>query len=307
MPPMRTVPIAADLQEAVATALENADPFPPLAGTAAGTLVVLMGLKFRGEDGRGLAGAFLAALAGLCALVVALYASDLAVGLPPKVFRDWTVVAAAVGVLAGTLMGGKPASRVAGLLIGAGALVYLFAVPTESLHERYWDGQVALYVGALAGAGILALLVRLGQTAQGRSAEGMLAFAISASMAAPVVGLTGTGVSAGLAGALAGAAGVFGLLLAAQPALRERTDGVGRAAAMVQVIALAGVLGTGVLYAETPKWSGAVLLLAPTLTLLPGKSVPASLVRLALVAGACLVPVIAALLDQEPANPYGGY
>lgn len=299
--------IAADLLEAVSTALENADPLPPLAGTAVGTLLLLMGMKFRGGDGRGLGGSFLAALAGLGTLVSALHASDLSVGMPPNVFRDWTVVATAVGVLAGTLMGGSLALQAAGMLVGAGALIYLFAVPTESLHVRYWDGQVALYVAALAGAGILALLVRVGQTAQGRTAEGMVAFAISASMAAPAVGLTGTGVSAGLAGALAGGAGLFGLLLAAQPGLRERSDGVGRAAATVQVIALVGVLGTAVLYAETPKWSGAVLLLAPCLTLLPGKTAPAALVRLGLVAAVCIAPVIVALLAQEPPNPYGGY
>ncbi len=302
-----SIAIVPDFLGAVSTALENADPVPPLVGTAVGTVLLVLALCFRGESGRGPLGLGLAALAGLAALVAALYASDLSVAVPPKVFRDWTVVVTALGVLVGVLMGARPALRVAGLLLGAAALVYLFSVPTKSLHGRYWDGQVTLYVACLAGAGVLAMLVRMGQGAQGRTAEGMLAFAISASMAAPAVGLTGTGVSAGLAGALAGGAGLFGLLLMARPGLRERSDGIGRAAGTVQVIALVGVLATGVLYAETPKWSGALILLAPCLTLLPGKSTPAALVRLGLVAAVCVAPVIAALLGQEPPSPYGAY
>ena len=64
----------------------------------------------------------------------------------------------------------------------------------------------------------------------------------------------------------------------------------------------AGLLANGVLYAETPRTAGLLLLTAPLMVLLPGRSLVASVVRLTLVAGCA---ALAAFLSQVEPNPYG--
>ena len=85
----------------------------------------------------------------------------------------------------------------------------------------------------------------------------------------------------------------------------ESTLAVCRAAGLTQAVALGMVVANGVLFASVVPWHGAVLMLAPTLTLLPfGKGLWPSVLRLTLVAGAVSVPPILVELAKE-ANPYG--
>lgn len=262
------------------------DPLPAIVASLIGLAVLLAAFWQRGGDGRAIVGVLLAVVSAPLALVAGHLLNGSSIDVPPKVFMDWALYASAASMVVGLLVAGGPVLRVAGMLLGGVLAVYVFTVGTESLHERYWDDRVMLHAGTLASITVVALAVRVvqgvGESARERTAEGMLAFALAALAAAPTLGYTGSGHSALLAAGLAGGAGLFGLFLAS----RREADGVrtiGRAAGAVQVVALAVVIANGVLYGSTPRWMGAVLMLGPILTLLPGRALKASVARLVLV------------------------
>lgn len=282
------------------------DPIPPTLGTAAGFVVLLLAHLLRGQDGRRHVALLLAAAAAPVALFTANGLAGGEFSLPPTDFRGWTLALALGSLLLGWVaaQGRAAAALAAGASLAA--LAYLFLVPTESLHERYWDGQVALYAGSLAGVSAATLLLRYEQVRRERVGEGLLAFAIAGVAAAPTLGFTGTGVGAALAGAVAGGAGLLGLLTTfLGDRWRLNLGPLGMALGTSQALVMAGVLATGVLYAETPKESGLALALAPLLTLLPGRGLKGTLLRLTLVAAVAAAPAIHAYLNQPPPNPYG--
>jgi hypothetical protein len=180
----------------------------------------------------------------------------------------------------------------------------LFAVPTESLHERYWDGRVVLYVSVLTIAVAGNFSARVAAAALGRSTEMLLASAIAMLAAAPALGLSGTGTSALLVAAVSSSAGLFGLYLVARRDARESSGALDRASAAPQAILFGGLLANGVLYAETPKVAGAMLIAAPLVALVPGKGLPAAVVRLVIVVG---IAATATWLSKGEPDPYGAY
>lgn len=281
------------------------DPIPPSAGAALGFVLLVASALCRGSSGRAASAAVLASASALAAVALATWLSGIRPSFPPVAFRDWVSLALWISVPIAWIAsrGHWPAGGAIALL--AALLAALFAIPTETLHERYWGGRVAEHVGGMSLVGVVAVLVRWGHSARGRVPEGMLAFALAALAAAPTLGLTGTGVSAAVAGALAGAAGIFGLATVAIAPLRSSLGPVGVAAGTTQIVALMGALATGALYAETPLWSAALLVLAPAVTLLPGAGVRGAVIRLALVVCCCAVPAVAAYVDQPAPNPYG--
>lgn len=256
---------------------------PAIGGTAASLILLLGAYALRGRAGRSAAGILLAVLAAPAALLTAHVLNGNSVDVPPKVFMDWAVYATGAAMVTGWLVAGGAVRSGAGVLLGVAVSAVVFTAGTESLHERYWDGEVLLHVGSLAGLALLAVTCRVVQGATDRTAEGMLAFGMSALAAAPALGFTGSGQSAYAAAGLAGGAGLFGLFLVAR---RGGSDvgSIGRAAGAVQAMALLMVIANGVLYGSTPKWMGAVLLLGPLLTLLPGRGLKAAIARLCLVA-----------------------
>ena len=241
------------------------DPIPPSAGAALGFVLLVAGALCRGSSGRAASAAALASASAVAAVALATWLSGIRPSFPPAAFRDWAALALWSSVPLAWIASRGRRSAWGAIALLAALLVALFAIPTEPLYERYWGGRVAEHVAGMSLVGLIALLVRWGQSARGRVPEGMLAFALTALAAASTLGLTGTGVSAALAGALA----------------------------------------TGALYAETPLWSAALLVLAPAVTLLPGAGLRGAAIRLALVVGCCAVPAVAAYTDQPAPNPYG--
>lgn len=281
------------------------DPIPPSAGAVLGFVLLVGGALCRGSCGRAASAAALASASAVAAVALATWLSGVRPSFPPVVFRDWAALALLSSVPLAWIASRGRRSAWGAIALLAALLVALFAIPTETLHDRYWGGRVAEHVAGMSLVGLIAVLVRWGQSARGRVPEGMLAFALTALAAAPTLGLTGTGVSAALAGALAGAAGLFGLATLAIAPLRSSLGAVGVAAGTTQLVAIMGALATGALYAETPLWSAALLVLAPAVTLLPGAGLRGAVVRLALVVGCCAVPAVAAYIDQPAPNPYG--
>lgn len=281
------------------------DPIPPSAGSALGLLLLLVATLVRGDTGLSGLGAGLAAASALGALVTTSLLSGLEINLEPRAFRDWALLAVLVCVPLGSIASrGRGAAAVVAVTIGA-LLVGLFLHPTESLHERYWGGRVALHVGGLSAVALACVLTRWGQARASRIPEGMMAFALAGVAAAPTLGFTGTGVSAAIAGGVAGSAGLFGVAAALVPRLRNDLGAIGMAAGTTQAMVLVGALATGALYAETPLWSAALLALAPLWTLLPGTGVRGGVIRLALVLATVAVPAVMAYLNQPEPNPYG--
>ncbi len=279
-----------------------------LAGAAVALVLWMVAVWSRGSEGRSVGAVGLAALIPLLAVGTTHHLQNLGLAFPPKVFMDAALIAGAVGVVLGLVAGfhRRKAQWVALLGFAVGA-VALFLLSTKSLHERYWDGQVALYVTCLAGAAIVAYGGRLAAEAQGRTIESSLGAALAMLGASVALGQS-TGVSAHNAAALSSSAGLFGLMLAGlakwRPDDERALAPMGRAAATTQSALFAGLLGNGVLYAETPQEAGVLLLAAPLLVLLPGRSFLASIVRLTLVAGLTAYAAYISQLQVEP-NPYG--
>ena len=280
------------------------DPVPVLVGAAVALALIVLGVRLRGEGGRASAGAGVIALAPVIAVFTTLFVAGQSIDVPPHQFLDWVLLAGVVAVPVGLL-----ASRGGVASIGATALValiavVLFTVPTESLHERYWDGRVALYVSVLTIAVVGSFGARVAAAALGRSTEMLLASAIAMLAAAPALGLSGTGTSALLVAAVSSSAGLFGLYLVARKDVRECGAPLDRASAAPQSILFGGLLANGVLYAETPRGAGALLIAAPLVALVPGKGLPASIVRLVIVVAICAT---AAWLSKGEPDPYSAY
>lgn len=284
------------------------DPVPSLVATAVGLALLLAGwFTGRGDGPARFVGAALAALAAPVAFFTARTLLGDSTEVPPLVFRDWGLLTAAASVVLGALAaGGRALAGLAWVLAAAG-LAYAFHAGTGTLHERYWGGEVLRWVGGLTAVGAVAVGTRLAQASASRprAIEGMLALGLAGVAAAPTIGNSGSGLSAFIAGGIAGGAGLFGLVLAARRDQGEPTLAICRAAGLTQTVALGMVVANGVLFASVVPWHGAVLMLAPTLTLLPfGRGFWPSMIRLALVAGAVSVPPILVELAKE-ANPYG--
>ncbi|MEM6674864.1 MAG: hypothetical protein AAF726_18595 [Planctomycetota bacterium] len=277
-------------------------PVPVLVGVAVGLVLFALGLALRGEDGRRPLAHLLAAVAPVAAVLAAHQALGKSFPAPPTEFLDWVLLAGAAVIPVGVIAGRGGALSVISVVLLAAVAGALFFFPTETLHERYWNGEVALYVGVLAGAATLAFTGRLIADAQDRTVEAALATGLAAVAAALALGLSGTSVGAQLVASLASTAGLFGVALLAAASLRENAAPVSRAMAAPQSLLFAGLLATGVLYASTPRHAGAMLLLAPLATILPGRGLVASIVRLVLVAA---VSGAAAWLSRSEPNPYG--
>jgi len=274
-------------------------PIPVVIGGTLAALVLLIGWQPWRRGGRPSGdrplGPLASALAGPVAVLVTLYANASKLSVPPRKYLDWVLLAALVAVGLVSLRGRRLGLAVGLFALGAGVLAYF---PTRSLHERYWgDARVYWLVGLVLAFVASFLVAQRALTA--RRADGAGALALAALGSAPALGLSGTGSAALLVAALGGAA----LLVTGFALLRSDLrpwEGFAPTFAALH----AGLVASGVLYAETPKWSGLALLLAPLCVLLPGGSVWVRLARLVLVA---LTVAIAAWTAQAPANPYDGY
>ena len=281
------------------------DPIPPSAGTILGFALLVAGARLRAGGGHRRLGILLGAASAPAAVILAAALSGVHVTSRPVAFRDWTLLVLICSApLAWLAAHGRRRATVAMAVLVA-LLVGLFLYPTAPLHERYWDGRVALHVSGLSLMSWLAIQVRVWHAARARVPEGMIAFALAAVAAAPTLGFTGTGISAALAGALGGAAGLSGLTLLLRPGLGRAAGSLLVSAGITQAVGLIGALATGALYAETPLWSAGTLALAPALTLLPGVGRRGRIARLALVGAVAATPAVAAYLSQPAPNPYG--
>jgi hypothetical protein len=278
------------------------DPTPVL--VASGLLLALLAaaLGLRGDGRREWPPLSLAALAPIAACLTTLLVFGRSLAFPPKVFLDCVLVVGAAAVPLGVLFGLGGIRALLGALGAGGLGLWLFLSRTESLHERYWGGAVTEHVAVLLGATMLALAVRWAGTARSRVTESSLGFALAAVLAAPALGWSGTLVSALLAATISASSGLPGLVLLLRPGLRDGYAPLYRAAALPQVLLLAGVLANGALYAETPPWAALTLLLAPLVCLLPGAGVWLAVLRLLLVTVACGA---AAWFSRGEPNPYG--
>lgn len=280
------------------------DPVPVLVGAAVALALIVLGVRLRGEGGRAFAGAGVIALAPVIAVFTTLFVAGQSIDVPPHQFLDWVLLAGVVAVPIGLLAARGGVASLAAVGLVAVLAAVLFAVPTESLHERYWDGDVVLYVSILMAAVVGSFGARIAGAALGRSTEMLLASAIAMLAAAPALGLSGTGTSALLVAAVSSSAGLFGLYLVARKDVRETASPLDRTMAAPQAILFGGLLANGVLYAETPKAAGAMLIAAPLVALVPGKGLPASIVRLVIVVG---ITASAAWLSKGEPDPYAGY
>ena len=277
-----------------------------LAGATVALVLWAVTLLIRGSEGRSFVAVPLAALIPALAVGVTHHLQGKDFVFPPKEFMDAALLGGAAAIPLALLAGfhRRRSQWIAFVAFGAGAIA-LFYLSTKSLHERYWDGQVLLHVAILAGAAVIAYGGRLVAEAQGRTVEAALAAALATLGAAIALGES-TGITAMDMTALSSSAGLFGLMLVAQlkfrPEDKRALAPVGRAAATTQAALFAGLLGNGVLYAETPQKAGLLLLAAPLAVLLPGRSFPASILRLTLVAG---LAVYAVIISQVAPNPYG--
>lgn len=278
------------------------DPTPVL--VASGLILALLAaaLGLRGDGRRAWVSLFLAALAPMAACLTTLVVFGRGLSFLPKDFLDSVLVVGAAAVPLGVLVGLGGVGALLGALGAGGLGVWLYLGRTESLHERYWGGAVTEHVAVLLGATMLAVAVRWAGTARSRVTESSLGFALAAVLAAPALGWSGTLVSALLAATISASSGLPGLLLLLRPGLREGYAPLYRAAALPQVLLLAGFLANGALYAETPPWAALTLLLAPIICLLPGASLRSAVLRLLVVTLACSA---AAWWSRGEPNPYG--
>ncbi|MEM1452566.1 MAG: hypothetical protein AAF957_22180 [Planctomycetota bacterium] len=280
------------------------DPTPALIGSAVALVLILVGVALRGEGGRGIPGAVALGLAPVAAVLATLYASGEEVAVPPARFRDWALLAGVVAWPLGVLSSrGRWAS--VGALAGVLAVaVVLYAVPTESLHERDWAGKVNVWVAVLSVATMVGYGVRIAAAGTDRSMDANLATGIVALAAAPALGWTGTGVTAFLVAGVSASAGLFGLVQFARRSIRSDFAPLDLAVAAPQVVLLSGMLAIGTVYSETPRLAAAMLFGAPIAVLLPGKGLKATIVRLVLVSA---IAGAAVWMCRPEPNPYAGY
>lgn len=278
------------------------DPTPVLLASGLIIALLIAALATRGEDGGGVRALGLAALAPLAAAFTTLVVFGRATSFPPRDFLDSVLAVGVAAVPLGLLVGLGGARAMLGLGGALGLSVWLFVARTASLHERYWEGSVNQHVAILIGGTALAFVIRWAAPARGRTTESSLGFALAAVLAAPALGWSGTLVSALLAATVSASSGLPGLLLLARSDLAGGYAPLHRAAALPQVLLLAGLLANGALYAETPAWAALTLLLAPVMCLLPGRGVWLAAARLTAVACACGA---AAWFSRGEPNPYG--
>ncbi|MEZ6017371.1 MAG: hypothetical protein R3F49_19820 [Planctomycetota bacterium] len=270
-------------------------PLPVVIGCAVAAALLLLGWQPWRRGAERPVGPLASALAAPVAALVTLYANAGRVALPPRVYLDWVFVLGALAVALVALRDQKP--RAALGLFGAGA-AFLAVYPTQSLHERYWGDQRVLWMLGLTAALVAAFLIARAAL-RARRADGAAALSIAALASAPALGLSGTGSGALLVASVGGAAALVAGLGYLR---RDLAPWSGFAATFAALHA--GIVASGVLYAETPRWSGLALVLAPALVLIPGSSKRLRLARLALV----VVAVgIAAWQAKGAPNPYGGY
>ncbi|MEM9382423.1 MAG: hypothetical protein AAGB93_20895 [Planctomycetota bacterium] len=280
------------------------DPTPALIGSAVALVLILAGAALRGPGGRGIPGAVVLGLAPVAAVLATLYASGEVVGFPPARFRDWALLVGVVAWPLGALSSRGGWSSVVALAGVLGIAIYLYAVPTESLHDRDWSGNVTTWVAVLSAATMVAYGVRIAAAGTGRSMDANLATGIVALAAAPALGWTGTGVTAFLVAAVSASAGLFGLYQFARRSTRSEFAPLDLAAAAPQVVLLSGMLAIGVLYSETPRLAAGMLFGAPLAVLLPGKGLKGTIVRLVIVAA---ISGAAVWMCRPEPNPYAGY
>ena len=160
------------------------DPIPPIAGTILGFVLLVSGALLCAGGGHRRLGILMGAASAAAAVILAAALSGVHVTSRPAAFRDWTLFALICSVplawLAGP--GGRRATVAMGGLVAL--LVGLFLYPTAPLHDRYWEGRVALHVAGLSLTSWLAIQVRVWQAARARVPEGMIAFALAAVAAA---------------------------------------------------------------------------------------------------------------------------
>lgn len=260
-------------------------PVPVVIGGAVAALVLLLGWQPWRRGGHRPAGPLASALALPAAVWATLYANASAVAWPPRRYLDWVLLA---GVAAVALVGlGRRRSRLAAVLFALGAAVLAY-FPTRSLHERYWGDARLLWIAGLTLAFLASFLVAR-RALSVRGPEGAGALALAALASAPALGLSGTGGGALLVAALGGAAALITGI-----ALLRSDLGPGQGAAPTFAMLHAGLVASGVLYAETPPASGLALVLAPAFVLLPCEGRGARAARFGLVAAAVALAAFAA-------------
>lgn len=271
-------------------------PIPVVYGGAVAAVLLLLGWQpWRRASERPI-GPLTSALAAPAAALTALYANASSVKWPPREYLDWVFLASALAVGFVAFRGRRAVAAGGLFVLGAAVLAYF---PTRSLHVRYWGDDRLLWLGALVGAFTASYWIAGSALHRRAKGDGAAALAIAALGAAPALGLSGTGGAALVAAAVGAAA----LLVAALGWLRQDLR-LGEGLAPPFAALHCGLLASGVLYAETPRWSALALVLAPALVLLPGTRPRARLARLALV----LVVVVGAVWTaRAPANPYAGY
>lgn len=280
------------------------DPVPAIVGALVALVLSVLALLLTGAKGARPLGRWVAAVLPMGAVFTALLVVGESVDLPPRAFLDWALLAGVAGLVLGLVASvGARQQWLVGLAV-AGVAGAVFTLGTESLHERYWGGEVLPWAAALTGTVLANYLARCGAASMGRSTEALLATALAALAAAPALGLSGTSVSALLAGALSASAGILGMVGLHLAGFRERIPGLARATAPGHSLLLGGLMANGVLYAETPRSAGLLILLAPLVTLVPGRGLAMAGIRLVVVVS--LVAWAVALSKGEP-NPYAGY
>lgn len=282
------------------------DPIPTLIGTGVSLALVLVALFFARAEGRALPARVLAALAPVAGVIATYAVLGHTPAVWPATFHGKVVSVGVAAALVGAL---APAGRIGDALrvLGVAALGFaLFRFGTEALHANDWAGRVPLFVAAYAGAAVLLQVGRAVADGASRTAEVALATAIAALATAPLIGWTGSGLSAMMLATLSGSAGLFGLALVALPRLREASAPLGRALSTSQSILLVGLCANGLLFSEARLPVVAMAVFSPLVVLLPGRGLGWALARLTLVAALSggAIALEQAHRDAQPKNPY---
>lgn len=278
------------------------DPQPVIIGAIVGCALVALAVVLRGDRGRSTVAAVLAALAPVAAVLSTLYAGGQTLDVPPEQFLDWVLLAGVAAFPIGIIASKGGTSSITAVVAFAVIAGLLYTLPTESLHDRFWAGKVLLWAGALSILATACFVGRMAAEATGRGAEIALTTGMATLAASFAIGWSGSGTTALLVASMGSTAGLFGLMLAGMASLRPDAPPIGRALAAPQQILFAGLLANGVLYASTPRHVGAMLLVAPMVSIVPGKGSKAVVARLIVVA---LVVAAAAWMCKTEPNPYG--
>jgi len=240
-------------------------------------------------------GPLASALAAPVAALATLYGNAGRLTFPPRQYLDWVLLAGFAAVPLIALRGGRRALSLGLFAAGAAALAYF---PTASLRARYWGDDRWLWMAALVGV-FTALYWVAQRTFASRGPDAPAAFGLVALAAAPTLGFSGTGLAALLVASVGGTA-----LLVAALSLWRRDLRPSEGLAGPLAVLLAGLVTSGVLFAETPRTCGLVLLAAPLAMLVPASGARARLARMAAVLAAAGWAAYT-VHSQAAANPYG--